>query len=115
MMLLAAGLLGWRGRPAQAGAGGMPGPWASMPAMSRGAGLAGRMARPRPGATGARLALPILARMMELIPPAPLPGLRPRPQRPVMAQATDRLRLLFPPPGAVVELGGLVLRAAGGH
>jgi hypothetical protein len=66
-------------------------------------------------ATGARLALPILARMMELIPPAPLPGLRPRPQRPVMAQATDRLRLLFPPPGAVVELGGLVLRAAGGH
>ena len=32
-----------------------------------------------------------------------------------MAEAADRLRLLFPPPGAVVEQGGLVLRAAGGQ
>ena len=70
---------------------------------------------PLPGATGARMALPILARVMELVPAAPLQGLRPRPERPVMAEAADRLRLLFPPPGAVVEQGGLVLRAAGGQ
>jgi penicillin-binding protein 1C len=70
---------------------------------------------PMPGATGARLALPILARVMELLPAAPLQGLRPRPERPVMAEAADRLRLLFPPPGAVVEAGNLVLRAAGGQ
>ncbi len=70
---------------------------------------------PMPGATGARLALPILAGVMELVPPAPLEGLRSRPERPVMAEAADRLRLLFPPPGAVVESGALVLRAAGGQ
>ncbi len=70
---------------------------------------------PLPGATGARLALPILARVMELVPPAPLSPLRVRPQAPVMAEAADRLRLLFPPAGAVLEQGNLVLRAAGGQ
>jgi len=70
---------------------------------------------PLPGATGARLALPILARIMELVPAAPLPALRVRPQAPVMAETVDRLRLLFPPAGAVLEQGNLVLRAAGGQ
>ena len=70
---------------------------------------------PLPGATGARLALPILARVMELVPSAPLTGLRVRPQAAPLAEATDQLRLLFPPPGAVVERGDLVLRAAGGQ
>ena len=69
---------------------------------------------PLPGATGTRLALPILARMMELVPAAPLTPLRVRPET-APAEAADQLRLLFPPPGAVVERGDLVLRAAGGQ
>ena len=52
---------------------------------------------------------------MELVPSAPLTGLRVRPQAAPLAEATDQLRLLFPPPGAVVERGDLVLRAAGGQ
>ena len=68
-----------------------------------------------PGATGARLALPILARVMELVPNAPLTPLRPRGTAPVMAEIPDRLRLLFPPPGAVLEANPVVLRVAGGR
>lgn len=70
---------------------------------------------PLPGATGSRVALPILARVMELVPPAPLTPMRVRPEAPVLAEPGDALRLLFPPPGAVLEQGDLVLRAAGGQ
>lgn len=71
---------------------------------------------PMPGATGARLALPILARVMALVPPAPLAPLRVRAQAAPMAELPDRLRLLFPPPGAVLEEGSdLVIRSAGGR
>ncbi|RVT96049.1 penicillin-binding protein 1C [Rhodovarius crocodyli] len=71
---------------------------------------------PMPGATGARLALPILARVMALVPPAPLAPLQVRAQAAPLAEAPDRLRLLFPPPGAVLEDGAdLVIRSAGGQ
>ena len=70
---------------------------------------------PLPGATGAALALPILARVMELVPAAPLAPLRVRGEGAALAEAVDQLRLLFPPPGAVVEQGDLVLRAQGGQ
>jgi penicillin-binding protein 1C len=68
-----------------------------------------------PGATGARLALPLLAEVFALLPPAP----REVPVRRtplVSAPAPDALRLLFPPPGATLpEAGRVVLRAAGGQ
>ncbi len=72
---------------------------------------------PMPGATGARLALPLLAQVFARLPAAPL---QPWPLRaPVPAVAalrTDPLRLLFPPPGATLpEAGRVVLRAAGGQ
>ncbi len=68
---------------------------------------------PMPGATGLSIAMPILARGFDLLDPAPLP------QPPVATAATatvDGLRLLFPPPGAVLaELGSVTLRAMGGR
>lgn len=72
---------------------------------------------PMPGATGARLALPLLAQVFERLPAAPRP---PAPQRVIAvsasAPATDALRLLFPPPRAVLPGSGrVVLRAAGGQ
>lgn len=73
---------------------------------------------PLPGATGRHLALPVLARVFHLLPPAPL---QPLPVRPGPAAAgsepPDRLRLLFPPPGAVLAEGAgpVTLRAAGGR
>jgi penicillin-binding protein 1C len=70
-----------------------------------------------PGATGARLALPLLAQVFERLPAAPRVA---TPRRaltiPASAPSTDALRLLFPPPGAVLpEAGRVVLRAAGGQ
>jgi penicillin-binding protein 1C len=73
---------------------------------------------PLPGATGARTALPILARLFERLPPAPRAGLPARPAAPPpLAEAIDRLRLTFPPPGAVLAEGAghVTLRAAGGR
>ena len=72
---------------------------------------------PMPGATGARLALPLLAQVFERLPPAPR---APAPQRALALAAatptTDALRLVFPPPHAVLpEAGRVVLRAAGGR
>ena len=73
---------------------------------------------PLPGATGAGLALPLLSRVMALLPPEP------RPPSPEVAadRATsppsqaDAVRLLFPPPGAVLSGGGpITLRAMGGR
>lgn len=77
---------------------------------------------PMPGATGARLALPLLARLFGLLPAAPRPTPPPLPvaREPRLATA-DSLRLLFPPPGAVLgaPLSGhgarVVLRAMGGQ
>ncbi|MFC7543140.1 hypothetical protein ACFQU2_31845 [Siccirubricoccus deserti] len=105
------------GRPAPAGVGGMPGRWASTSAMWPASGSAGRTA-PLPGATGARTALPILARLFERLPAAPRPPLPTRAAAsPALAEAVDRLRLVFPPPGAVLQEGGphVTLRASGGR
>lgn len=72
---------------------------------------------PMPGATGARLALPLLAQVFARLPAAPLEPWPLRNQAPVVAALrTDPLRLLFPPPGATLpEAGRVVLRAAGGQ
>ncbi len=75
---------------------------------------------PLPGATGASLALPLLARLFELLPampratePAPAAS---APQATAAGTPTDALRLLFPPPGAVLAEGGRVtIRAMGGR
>jgi penicillin-binding protein 1C len=74
---------------------------------------------PLPGATGRSLALPLLARVIELLPAAPRPA--PPAERgpraaPSAAARTDGLRLLFPPPDAVLSADGpVVLRAMGGR
>jgi penicillin-binding protein 1C len=75
---------------------------------------------PLPGATGRGLAVPLLSRLFDLLPAAP----RATPES-VRREATtvpaDALRLLFPPPdavlsGAVLSGGGpVVLRAMGGR
>ncbi|WP_368414323.1 penicillin-binding protein 1C [Falsiroseomonas sp.] len=75
---------------------------------------------PIPGATGATLALPVLAQSFALLPAAPRAALLARPapanRMAVGAEAADRLRLLFPMPGAVLAEGGTVtIRAAGGQ
>lgn len=71
---------------------------------------------PMPGATGRDLALPLLSRLFALLPAAPLPPLPVRPQFTAGAEAPDRLRLLFPPAGAVLPEGeGVTLRAQGGQ
>jgi penicillin-binding protein 1C len=71
---------------------------------------------PLPDATGARLALPLLGRVFDLLPPAPRsPPPRPRAERQA-ATAADALRLLFPPPQAVLsDDGPVTLRAMGGR
>jgi penicillin-binding protein 1C len=71
---------------------------------------------PIPGATGRQLALPVLARTFALLPAAPREPLPRRPATGAEASA-DRLRLLFPPPGAELApgSGGVTLRAMGGQ
>jgi penicillin-binding protein 1C len=71
---------------------------------------------PLPGATGRNLALPILARAFALLPAAPREPL-PRRAAITAGAAPDRLRLLFPPPGAVLTeaAGSVTLRAMGGQ
>jgi penicillin-binding protein 1C len=71
-----------------------------------------------PGSTGRQAALPVLSRVFALLPEAPREGMRvmaevPRHQAPPV----DRLRLLFPPPGATLaeDAGPVTLRAAGGR
>ncbi len=71
---------------------------------------------PVPGATGRSLALPVLGRVFDLLPEAPRELRGVQPARVTAAPAVDGLRLLFPPPGAV--LGGegpVTLRAMGGR
>jgi len=71
------------------------------------------------GATGARTAVPVLARVFERLPPAPREALavRAAAAAPGAAEAVDRLRLAFPPPGAVLDSGPghVALRASGGR
>jgi len=72
---------------------------------------------PLPGATGRALALPLLARVFEVLPASPRDV--PTPVRSTgsgSASSANVLRLLFPPPNAVVSGDGPVtLRAMGGQ
>ncbi len=77
---------------------------------------------PLPGATGRDLALPLLARVFDLLPPAPRPPRAPAPADRAPGERAgashgDALRMLFPPPGAVLsgDEGPIVLRAMGGR
>jgi penicillin-binding protein 1C len=67
------------------------------------------------GATGTGLALPLLARAFALLPAAPRPLPAPAAPLAVAREAQDRVRLVFPAPGAEVSAGRVVLRAAGGR
>ena len=70
---------------------------------------------PIPGATGRSLAVPVLSQVFATLPPNP----RPAPPRMAMAansNADSGLRLLFPPPGAVIAADlPITLRAMGGR
>ncbi len=72
---------------------------------------------PIPGLTGRDAALPLLARAFALLPEAPLERAPSRPDTPMAALGSDPLRLIFPPPGAVLAEGAgpVVLRVAGGR
>ena len=71
---------------------------------------------PMPNATGARLALPLLAQVFERLPAAPRAPFAQRALSGAAAAPMDGLRLLFPPPRATLPVAGrVVLRAAGGQ
>ncbi len=72
---------------------------------------------PLTGASGYSLALPILARVFDLLPAAPRsPPAQSRPSARAQALVADGLRLLFPPSGAVLSADGRVtIRAMGGQ
>ncbi|NKC30973.1 penicillin-binding protein 1C [Falsiroseomonas selenitidurans] len=72
---------------------------------------------PLPGLTGRAATLPVLAAVFARLPAAPRPALRVRPAARPFAQPADRLRLLFPMPGAELAdaAGPVTLRAAGGR
>ncbi len=72
---------------------------------------------PIPGLTGRDAALPVLAKLFALLPEAPLERAAIRADAAPAALGTDPLRLLFPPPGAVLAEGAgpVVLRVAGGR
>ncbi|MFC2998474.1 penicillin-binding protein 1C [Falsiroseomonas tokyonensis] len=71
---------------------------------------------PIPGLTGRGAALPALAAIFARLPAAPRAPLTVRATPRPFGEAADRLRLLFPMPGAVLAEGGPVtLRAAGGR
>ena len=72
---------------------------------------------PMPAATGTSLAIPVLAHVFDLLPKAPR-AVSPPPVAVASRgePATDALRLLFPPPGAVLSADGTVtIRAMGGR
>ena len=97
----------------------MPGRWGSMRRHVAGVWVGRPDGTPLPGATGARTALPLLARVFERLPPARASRCRSARAAPAAPppRPLDRLRLLFPPPGAVLAEGGVhvTLRAAGGR
>ena len=70
-----------------------------------------------PGFTGAATALPVLATVFGLLPPAPRPpGSEDAAPAEPAAPAEGSMRLLFPPPGATLSADGPVpLRAMGGR
>jgi penicillin-binding protein 1C len=72
---------------------------------------------PIPGLTGRDAALPVLAKLFALLPEAPLERAKIRADAAPAALGSDPLRLLFPPPGAVLAEGAgpVVLRVAGGR
>jgi penicillin-binding protein 1C len=72
---------------------------------------------PIPGLTGRDAALPVLAKLFALLPEAPLERATIRADAASAALGSDPLRLLFPPPGAVLAEGAgpVVLRVAGGR
>jgi penicillin-binding protein 1C len=72
---------------------------------------------PLPGATGTSLALPVLARVFDLLPKAPRMVIPTQDQPAHSATvAADSLRLLFPPPGAMLSADGPVtIRVMGGR
>jgi penicillin-binding protein 1C len=72
---------------------------------------------PLPGATGRSLALPLLARVFEILPSSPREiGQRSRPLVSTTKASANTVRVLFPPPNAVVSGDGPVtLRAMGGQ
>jgi penicillin-binding protein 1C len=72
---------------------------------------------PIPGLTGRDAALPMLAKLFALLPEAPLERATIRADAAPAALGSDPLRLLFPPPGAVLTEGAgpVVLRVAGGR
>lgn len=71
---------------------------------------------PVPGLTGRAVALPALAAIFARLPAAPRRALPVRATPRPFAEAADRLRLLFPMPGAVLAEGSHVtLRASGGR
>ena len=71
---------------------------------------------PLPGATGRRLALPLLGRVFDLLPAAPRDLPPPAHVERQVAAPADALRLLFPPPQAVLsDDGPVTLRAMGGR
>jgi penicillin-binding protein 1C len=72
---------------------------------------------PLPGATGRGLALPLLARVFEILPSAPRdPSPVARPMPASVSSSSNAPRLLFPPPDAVVSGDGPVtLRVMGGQ
>jgi penicillin-binding protein 1C len=71
----------------------------------------------RPGEAAAGVALPILARIFALLPPAPrATASRPRVKALGEVPPGDALSLLFPPPSATIEgAGSVALRASGGE
>ena len=70
---------------------------------------------PVPGATGREAALPLLASMFAHLPAAPLAPV-PRAQATQDAAPSGTLRLLFPPPGAILSADGPIpLRVSGGQ
>jgi penicillin-binding protein 1C len=73
---------------------------------------------PLPGATGRNLALPLLGRLFDLLPPAPrqVPmEARGEARAAPVGARDDALRLLFPPPGAVLAEGRVTVRVMGGR
>ena len=71
---------------------------------------------PLPGATGRSLALPLLARVFDLLPPAPRAAPPPLAMAASATKRADALRLLFPPPDATLSADGpVVVRVMGGR
>ena len=104
------------GRPARAGAGATPGRSASTPPHVAAVWVGRPDGTALPAATGRDLALPLLARLFGLLPASPRTPAPDSDLSAPLADAGDPLRLLFPPPDAVLSADGPIpLRAMGGR